>query len=335
MRGKQRTHEQFIEELAKVNPNVKCLTRYINNRTKVLLECLDCGHKWWITPANALKGRGCPECAKINRVAHRITPWNIVQEQIETKSKGKYKAIGGYINKQEKCEILCTMCNKTFWMRPNDIDHGRGCPDCSKKRRALKRMIPLEVVIEMIWFISNGTILYVWGYRGIAKKCKWYCVTCGNVWETKPDNLLQGKGCPVCIKTSMERPVKEALDKKKINYDYDKRLEACVYDKYPLRPDFYIETNKGILWIECDGQQHFVDVYGKDVLKEVQLRDRFKDAYCKKHNICLIRVTSSTKWGTEKHITLEKVLELIEIGIDSNIKEINFDLFWQYDFNRE
>ena len=110
-----------------------------------------------------------------------------------------------------------------------------------------------------------------------------------------------------------------------------------MYNKRPLRPDFYIETEKGILWVECDGRQHYEPIYGEDALEAQQARDRFKDNYCKENNICLIRVISSPtkEWGTEKHITLEKLLELIEIGINSETKEIDFNLFWQYDFNRE
>ena len=129
----------------------------------------------------------------------------------------------------------------------------------------------------------------------------------------------------------------EVLDKKGINYKHNKELKGCVYNKRPLRPDFYIKTDKGILWVECDGRQHYEPIYGEDNLKEQQVRDMFKDNYCKEHSICLIRVVSSPtkEWGVKNHITLEKLIELIEIGINSETKEINFDLFCQYDFNRE
>lgn len=116
-------------------------------------------------------------------------------------------------------------------------------------------------------------------------------------------------------------------------------MDGCNYNdsKFPLRPDFRIETIKGNLCIEADGIQHFVPIYGEETLKIQQNKDRYKDKILKEKGYILIRVTSSPtkEWGFKNHITLKELLDLIEIGIDFKTGEIDFELFKQYDFNRE
>jgi hypothetical protein len=112
-------------------------------------------------------------------------------------------------------------------------------------------------------------------------------------------------------------------------------LKGCYYKtkNHPLRADFYFDCG---LVIECDGKQHMEAVLGEDAFIEIQIRDNIKNKYCKKNNICLIRVTSSPtkEWGTEKHITLLELFALLEKGI-SDKGEINMSVFLPYDFNRE
>ena len=60
--NKQKTTEEYKEELKSKNPNIICLEEYINNHTKILHKCLVCGNTWKITPRNALIGVGCPKC---------------------------------------------------------------------------------------------------------------------------------------------------------------------------------------------------------------------------------------------------------------------------------
>lgn len=56
--------EQFVNELKNINPNIKVLGKYVNNKTKLEVECLECGHKWEVIPLSLLHGHGCPKCSK-------------------------------------------------------------------------------------------------------------------------------------------------------------------------------------------------------------------------------------------------------------------------------
>lgn len=62
-----KTTAQFKEELLGKNKNICVLGEYVNNKTKLLVECKICGHAWNVVPASLLNGHGCPICNRKNR----------------------------------------------------------------------------------------------------------------------------------------------------------------------------------------------------------------------------------------------------------------------------
>ncbi len=77
------------------------------------------------------------------------------------------------------------------------------------------------------------------------------------------------------------------------NIDFDRQKSfSDLKHKRLLYYDFYLpELN---MCIEYDGEQHFKPVLnwgGDELFKELQLKDKLKNEYCKKHNISLLRLT--------------------------------------------
>ena len=64
---RRKTHEQFVNELALVNPNIKIVGKYETAKTKIECECLVCNYKWKATPNSLLHGNGCKACGDIKR----------------------------------------------------------------------------------------------------------------------------------------------------------------------------------------------------------------------------------------------------------------------------
>lgn len=60
----KKTHQQFVSELAVVNPTVEAVGEYVGAREKTTCRCKLCGHTWEATPTNLLRGRKCPRCRK-------------------------------------------------------------------------------------------------------------------------------------------------------------------------------------------------------------------------------------------------------------------------------
>ena len=61
-----KSHEQYIKEVALINPDIEVLGQYINARTPILHHCIKDDYIWKSTPFNVLNGQGCPRCQESN-----------------------------------------------------------------------------------------------------------------------------------------------------------------------------------------------------------------------------------------------------------------------------
>lgn len=57
-------HEQYVEEVAKINSNIIVIGTYVNNITPILHRCAICNNEWYTNPTNILCGCGCPKCSR-------------------------------------------------------------------------------------------------------------------------------------------------------------------------------------------------------------------------------------------------------------------------------
>lgn len=263
----------------------------------------------------------------------RKTTVEEMKEQLKKVHGDNIEYVSGYECMSRKCWFRCKYGHMWKAYPYQLINKRQGCPECYR----LSRIIPLEEVKRRVFILTNGMIEYVEGYIDTHKKCKWKCIKCGHVWETTPHNIFEGNRCPCCIMDSMEEPIIKLLDSKNVIYLHDKPIEGCMSANNGfLRFDFQIPTNKGLLILETDGQQHFIQMRHRENLQKQQEKDATKNKFCKDNNIILIRVTSShtRKWGTPKHITLKELFDLIDKGISAN-GEVNLEVFRPYDFNRD
>ena len=50
--AKKKTHEEFIQELQNIQPNIIILGKYVNSATKIKCQCLVCDNIWETKPSN-------------------------------------------------------------------------------------------------------------------------------------------------------------------------------------------------------------------------------------------------------------------------------------------
>jgi len=188
---KRKAHEQFIEELLKINTDVEVLEPYANNHTKILCRCLIDGYEWSITPHNLLDGRGCPKCGGTLKKSH---------DEFEKELKhvnSNIILLSKYINMKHKVKCKCLIDGNEWESLPQNLLRGHGCPMCSASNASKRNLKSHEKFVQDVHDVSP-TIIIQNTYKNNKSKIKCKCGVCKNEWATDASNLISGKGCPKC-----------------------------------------------------------------------------------------------------------------------------------------
>lgn len=185
----QKTNEEFLKEISIVNSNVTIMSPYIKSDVKVLCECTVCKYKWKTLPSSLLQGSGCPKCAGNMRKTHSTFVKEIVEKEVPVRVLGKY------INQKTKIEVECVKCGYIWFANPDNLLNGHGCLRCAGNMQKTT-----EEFIEEFSKI-NSTIEIIGSYISNKEKIACRCNVCGHEWGAKPNNLLNGQGCPNCNHT--------------------------------------------------------------------------------------------------------------------------------------
>lgn len=222
---KKKTHSDFVEELQRIDSTIQVIGMYINNHSSIQVKCLKCGREWSPTPHDLLEGKGCKAC-KIKEFSSRRRKTNAdftnelysINPNIELKEE--------YKGRHQKILVKCTMCGNLWESTPGDLLRGFGCRKCSIKRRSdKKRISPLDFVSRVTRLNPNIEVLST--YTGANQTVKVKCKSCGHSWNTKAENLLQGRDCPLCA-------IKKRADKRR------KTTEEYASELFSIHPNLSV-----------------------------------------------------------------------------------------------
>ena len=140
-----------------------------------------------------------------------------------------------------------------------------------------------------------------------------HCATCEYKCSTKHDLTRHIPRCTGKFNGSAgEFQVMKTLNNMEIEHKYNSSHVVKSPKNYPLRWDFIISTESGTLFIEYDGEQHYIPIKGwggEEKLKITQTNDDIKNKYCKDNNYPLLRI---------KYTDFNRIDELILEFIMSN-----------------
>lgn len=140
--------------------------------------------------------RGCPKCGgtkklSIEEVKERLYKTNPTVTLISNE----------YINSDIKLTVKCQKClhiwQATFH-KLTSSDRPRGCPNCKRLKIHSVRKLKKEDVTKRISKKSPYIAFHIKEYEGVEQRVKCYCTQCNHRWEASINNLLRGRGCPVC-----------------------------------------------------------------------------------------------------------------------------------------
>lgn len=279
--------QDFIQ-LANSIHNKKFLyskVNYVNNYTKIIIECPIHGD-FLQSPKNHLyKKTGCPKCSLILKHDSMKTSLNDFIEkanQVHSKFYGYDKV--NYVSTHKKVIMICPI-HGDFMQAPCHHLNGSGCPKCSGKYKTTQEFIDQAHKIHGNKYSYDQT-----KYLSSKDKTKIKCKIHG-VFLQSPQHHLNGSGCPNCQNSKGENIISNYLIIKNIDYERNKKFNDCA-NKKKLSFDFYL-INQNIL-IEYNGIQHYqpIKIFGGLIqLKKQKENDLIKQKFCKQNNIKLLKIT--------------------------------------------
>ena len=138
-----------------------------------------------------------------------------------------------YVNSATKIQCECAVCGHKWFVTPNSLLRGSGCPNCYGNIRKSNADFVKELSI------INPNIEPLEEYRGNKKPILCRCKVCGHEWKPLPNNLLSKRHkCPQCSRK------KNGLIRRKTDADFVKELHLINPDIIPL--DHYTTSQKKI-----------------------------------------------------------------------------------------
>ena len=241
--SKRKTHEEFVNEMKEVNPNIDILGEYVNSKEKILCKCKIDNNEWCATPTNLLRGRGCPVCGRKLVNKNRKKSHDDFVNEMSNKNPN-IDILGRYVNAKTKILCKCKIDGYEWETSPSHLSAGRGCPKCG---RNVRTRTTEQFIDEMK--IVNPNLQILGEFTKADNKILTKCLVCEHEWTPKAIQLLDGHGCPICAKISRRRTHESFIEEvNKISPDIkikgkyitsDKKIDCeCKYGhKWSTKPN--------------------------------------------------------------------------------------------------
>jgi len=300
------THEEVLNRLKPYDFTI--LQQYKNNSTEMTFLHIPCGTTFETTydKFTTYKDK-CPLCERSN--SKRWTE-DILKKKVDLETNGEYEALHFLHDKKSHMQVLHKTCGLDYPVKISDFfrtDHKPNrCPECSgllpKTESEVKKILKDLVGDEYTFDFING-------YQNNITKFKVIHNDCGRYYKSDYMHFVtRGQRC-ICKTNKNSKLViriRDYLNTNDLSFKEEVKLEGCKY-KSDLKFDFAVlnEDNSIKFLIEADGEQHFMNSFGKseEEFKEQLIRDEIKNEFCKNNNYKLLRI---------KYTQLNNVSKLIE-----------------------
>jgi len=208
--SKKYTLVEFKEKYNnKLNKTIEIIGEYKSRNEQIECRCLICNDLFFTTPAVLALGCGHNKCSsKITNDKNRHSHDDFIKAFYNLKTD--IKILSEYVDAKTKILCKCVTCNNIWYVTPNKLLQGRGCPKCAIEHRNLSKVIPKNDFIERLSNVNKDIILFD-GYEGVSKKAVFLCKIHNELFEAIPQNLLAGHGCPICANERQRRTHEEFM----------------------------------------------------------------------------------------------------------------------------
>lgn len=275
--SRRKTHNEYVTEVAIINPNIEVIGQYVNSKTNIEHKCKIDGHIWFTVPGNVLQGQGCPECKRrVLSELHQKTHEQYIEEIKITHPN--IEVLEQYIDAKTKILHRCKIDGYEWKTSPDNIIQGRGCPVCSGKAVLMgyNDLLTTHPYLIDEWdYDNNGELLPTMVSHGSEKIINWICKN-GHKYSCSIYDKSTGTGCPECNKAN------KVSEKELIVYYYIRKYFEDAISSYKNNDiyelDVYVPSLK--FAIEYDGAYYHQDCE----------KDKRKDDICYNLGIKLLRI---------------------------------------------
>lgn len=160
---------------------------------RVTVQCKNCNKVRTKILRELVKEKICPNCNRLQQFEEKhkefIEKMNIINSNVEI--LGKYQGVGN------KISCKCKIDGYEWTPFANNLLKGHGCPMCQRAELSRSHTKSHNDFVKQLQSVNSDVELldeYIGGYINTKTRCK----VCGHIWSPRPDNLLNGFGCPEC-----------------------------------------------------------------------------------------------------------------------------------------
>src|SRR6056297_2875605 len=267
------------------------------------------------TVSGHLRGNNCKKCSSSKHSENMTKSKECFIKKAKETHKNKYDySLVNYKHSHKKVKIICPI-HGIFEQTPNSHLQKSGCPECFKQRQT-KNIFDFKNISNNVHGSKYDYSLV--DYKTSKQKVKIICPVHG-IFEQRPDNHIQGQGCPNCIPKSYTS--KSEIELREWIQDFIE-IKSNVRDIIsPYEIDIVIPSKK--LAIEFDGLYWHGEQQGKDKFYHLKKLQR-----CEEIGYKLIHIWSN-EWEFKTDIVKSIILNMLNLtkniihGRKCNIKSID------------
>lgn len=294
--SKKVTTEDFIRRAKEIHGDKYDYSKvdYKCSREKVIISCRKHGD-FLQTPNSHLGGTGCMKCAnELTGDRCRMTTEDFIRKSRELHGdKYDYSKVK-YRGNKFSVTIICPEHGEFNQAPLSHYNIGCGCPKCKGSRISASKTRTTKDFVNLAKLIHPNYDYSKVNYINSVTKVEIICPCHGSFFQD-PANHLQGKGCPLCSESNLEKEISKLLTDNNLDFEAQKTWDWLIY-KSKQTVDFYLP--KYNIAIECQGEQHFIPVkfFGGDKgLIQTKLRDQNKLGLCAEHGIKILYYSNLRK----------------------------------------
>jgi len=309
---KRKTTEQFKNEVFELVGNeYMVLGEYIKSDKKIKMKHEKCGHEYYVQPNNFLSGNRCPKCnGKIKKTTEEF------KKEVYDLVGDEYKVLGKYKNTNTKIKIKHNKCGHIYEVKPYSFLEGNRCPECGQELINFKNTKTTEQFKQEVFDLVCNEYSLLGEYTKSSVEIKMKHNKCGNIYEVKPNDFLQGRRCPICTK-------KERLKQKDV--EFKQKVYKLVGDEYTFLEDYKgVQTKIKVRHNTC-GNEYYVRPH--DFIKNGTRCPICRRSSKGEQKIAAILKSMKIRYCTEK--TFEDLKDKILLRFDFYLPEYN--LLIEYD----